>query len=215
MSTGFCMPAASTAPAASSSMSGAYCAQSSSSTSTPLSHVWLQCCNCARHMCSLMSSPNGSMQALQVCTLHTPCLHSPSPSSCHYTLCMYATTPLVTSVCKQCLDWDLAQRAPGVTAENYTWAHSTEEQLGVLYSHRGVQEGFTDSQSMEAFVPQIFGALYFGYCLAPANQPLSCSMFDGMPNAGSTLPDGHFCDRWSVAMLAVLAAAHPPQPSSA
>lgn len=157
MSTGFCMQAASTVPAASSSMSGAYCAQSSSSTSIPLSRVWLQCCSCARRMCSLTSSPNGSTRALQVCTLHTLCLHSPSPSSCHHTLCMYATTPLVTSVSKQCLDWDLAQGAPGVSAENDTWAHSTQQQLGVLYSYRGAQGGFTYSQSMEALSPKSLG----------------------------------------------------------
>ena len=48
-----------------------------------------------------------------------------------------------------------------VTVESYTWAHRTEEQLGVLYIHRGAQKGFTDSQSMEAFVPNLFGTVFW------------------------------------------------------
>lgn len=55
----------------------------------------------------------------------------------------------------------------------------TIQQLGAFIHTEG-PEGFTHSQSMEAFVHQIFGALYFSHCLALINQPLSSSMFNGM-----------------------------------
>jgi len=127
---------------------------------------------------------------------------------------LYAATPLVTSVCKQRLDWDVTRRALGPAAEHCTRACNTEQQLGVVvFTQRGPGR-LHRSTEHGSLCPQIFIALYFGHCLAPANQPLSCCT-PGMPHAGSTLPDGQFCDRWSVAMLAVLAAAHPPQPSSA
>ena len=101
-----------------------------------------------------------------------------------------------------------------VTAESYTWAHRTKNSWVFCIYTVGPRKA---SQIHRAWKPlsQIFLALCFGHSLAPANQPLSCSMIDGMPNAGSTLPEGQFCDRWSVAMLAVLAATHPAQPSSA
>lgn len=83
-----CMPAASTAPAALCSTCGVSCAQSSSSTSTRLSRVWLLCCSCAPPTCSPMCSPIGSMGGRQVGDWH----HLPaSPALCCLTSHTFAS----------------------------------------------------------------------------------------------------------------------------